>query len=220
MSEEQPDGVVMKVVNGILDHGVDGLGPLCGSDKLAQEYLLDEGYSDTAARVEALIRWEASKNFGSGFLTGLGGLVTLPASVPASLYASWFIQARLAGAIAVLHGHPTTEDRVRTLILLSLLGDAGKEILKDVGVKVANRVAMNAVKAIPGKVLIEINKKVGFRLITKAGEKGIINLTKAVPVVGGVVGGTIDAAGCVTAGRAADAIFRPAAEPEPEEAVG
>lgn len=45
---------------------------------------------------------------------------------------------------------------------------------------------------VPGKVLIEINKKVGFRLITKAGEKGAINLVKFIPLVGGVVGATID----------------------------
>jgi hypothetical protein len=33
---------------------------------------------------------------------------------------------------------------------------------------------------------------VGFRLITKFGEKGTINLVKAIPVLGGVIGGTVD----------------------------
>lgn len=32
----------------------------------------------------------------------------------------------------------------------------------------------------------------GFRLITKAGEKGIINLSKCAPVVGGLVGASLD----------------------------
>ena len=37
-----------------------------------------------------------------------------------------------------------------------------------------------------------INKRVGYRFITKAGTKGTINLTKVVPVVGAVVGGGLD----------------------------
>lgn len=62
---------------------------------------------------------------------------------------------------------------------------------------------------IPGKVLIEINKKVGFRLITKAGERGIINLVRLVPVGGGVVGGTVDAVVCKKAGKFAKKVFAP-----------
>ena len=34
--------------------------------------------------------------------------------------------------------------------------------------------------------------KVGFRFLTKFGEKGIINIAKLVPVVGGVIGGGFD----------------------------
>lgn len=32
----------------------------------------------------------------------------------------------------------------------------------------------------------------GFRLITKFGEKGVVNLGKAIPFVGGLVGGSLD----------------------------
>ena len=44
-------------------------------------------------------------------------------------------------------------------------------------------------KKIPGKALVAINQRIGYRLITKFGEKGIINLGKAIPLIGGVVGG-------------------------------
>lgn len=44
----------------------------------------------------------------------------------------------------------------------------------------------------PGEALKAINQKVGFRLLTKFGETGAINLGKAVPVVGGVIGGGFD----------------------------
>mgnify|MGYP000407501290 FL=1 len=40
--------------------------------------------------------------------------------------------------------------------------------------------------------MTKINQKVGFRLLTKFGEKGAINLVKLVPGVGGIIGGGID----------------------------
>ncbi|MGN1036943.1 MAG: EcsC family protein, partial [Ruminococcus sp.] len=60
------------------------------------------------------------------------------------------------------------------------------------GIKLGNKLAVQAVKQIPGKVLVKINQKVGFRLITKFGEKGIINLAKMVPIAGGGVSAIVD----------------------------
>jgi hypothetical protein len=39
-------------------------------------------------------------------------------------------------------------------------------------------------------VITKINQKVGFRLLTKFGSKGVINLGKMVPLTGGIIGGT------------------------------
>lgn len=41
-------------------------------------------------------------------------------------------------------------------------------------------------------MLTKINQKVGFRFLTKFGTKGLINIGKAVPIVGGVIGGGFD----------------------------
>jgi len=199
---------VKNLVRSLLTRGVDGLGPLSSSEELANEYLFDEGYETYQAKIDALIRWETAKNFGTGFITGVGGLVTLPVSVPASLFAGYFLQARLVGAVAVIHNHKLDEERVRTMVLLCMLGNAGKEVLKEAGIKAGNSLALSALSRISGKALIEINKKVGFRLFTKAGEKGVVNLTKAVPVVSGIVGGTVDAVACRTVGRFANSVFR------------
>lgn len=199
---------VKRLVRSLLTHGVDGLGPLSSSEELANEYLFDEGYETTQAKINALIRWETAKSFGTGFITGVGGLVTLPVSVPASLFAGYFLHARLIGAVVIIHNHKLDEERVRTMLLLCMLGNAGKEVLKEAGIKVGNSLALSALTRISGKALIEINKKVGLRLFTKAGEKGVVNLTKAVPLAGGFVGGTVDAVACRTVGRFADRVFR------------
>ena len=54
------------------------------------------------------------------------------------------------------------------------------------------KVCSTLVKKLPAKVLTKFNQKVVFRFIIKFGTKGLINLGKLVPVVGGVIGGTLD----------------------------
>ena len=202
------DNVALQLINGILGQGVDGLGPLASSKELVKEYKADPSFSGNSDIADSMIKWETSKNFGTGFVTGCGGLITLPVTIPASLYSTWFVQSRLSGAVAHLYGHDVNSERVRTFILLTLIGDAGKEVLKNAGIQVGNKVAMSALKKIPGRVLIEINKKVGFRLITKAGEKGVVNLAKMVPLLGGFVGGGVDAASTYSVGHIAKGIFQ------------
>ena len=74
------------------------------------------------------------------------------------------------------------------------------------------------VEKIPGKALTAINRKVGFRFITKFGETGIINLGKVVPVVGGFVGGGIDVASTRIIGKNAYNIFVKGEMPTKEDA--
>ena len=204
MNENAP----LKLVDWVIDKAIEGVPPLCSAEMLAKEFAIDRSYDSTDARVKSLIKWETSKNFTTGFLTGLGGLLTMPVTVPTALGAAWIIQARMAAAIAVLYGHDPREDRVRTFVLLSLAGDAAKEVVKRVGIEIGNKSLKSALTKIPGRLLIEINKKVGFRLLTKAGEKGAINLLKAVPIAGGVVGGTVDAVACRTVGNLAINLFK------------
>jgi hypothetical protein len=205
-----PDGdesKAIQVVKWITDKAIAGIPPLSSAEDLAKEYLIDQSYAGIEDRIGSLINWETIKNFTTGFVTGLGGIITLPVSIPGALGASWFLQARMAGAIAVICGHDLHEDRVRTLVRVSLLGNAGKEVLKNAGVKLAMKGAEKAIMRIPGRILIEINKKVGFRLLTKAGEKGVVNLIKGVPVAGGFVSGGFDAASCRAVGYAAKRLF-------------
>jgi hypothetical protein len=89
-------------------------------------------------------------------------------------------------------GYDLQDDRVKTLVFTCLTGDAAKDVLKDVGIIIGSKMANNAIKNISGKTLTAINQKVGFRLITKFGEKGVINLGKAIPILGGVIGGALD----------------------------
>lgn len=197
-----------QLVRYLLDKGLGGVGPLSSAENLAQEYLIDQGYVDLDERVDSLINWETAKNFTTGFLTGLGGVITLPVAIPSALGASWLIQARMVGAIARIYGHPLTSDRARTLVLLALAGDVAKDAMKDMGIKFGTKLTQRAINQIPGRALVEINKRIGFRLLTKAGQTGVVNFSKIVPIVGGVVGGTFDVVVCRKVGRTAKQLFR------------
>ncbi len=198
----------LQLVQYLSEKAINGVGPLSSAESLAQEYLIDKSYKDDDARVKSLINWEISKNFTTGFITGLGGLITLPVTIPASLGASWIIQARMTAAIAKIYGHDITEDRVKTMILLTLVGQSIEEVVKVAGVDFGKKLTLAAINKLPGSVCKKINAWVGFRLLTKAGEKGVINLTKLVPVVGGIVGGLVDVASCKIIAKVAITNFR------------
>jgi len=69
-------------------------------------------------------------------------------------------------------------------------------------------VAMQLIKKLPMAVIREINKKAGFMVLAKYGEKrALITLAKGVPLVGGVVGGAVDGTMTGIVGRTAKAMF-------------
>jgi hypothetical protein len=121
------------------------------------------------------------------------------------------------GAIAHIRGYDLDDDRVRTLAVAALAGDATvKEAVRRIGTDLGTRAGKQAVSRISGRALIEINKKVGFRLLTKAGTTGVINISKAIPLVGVVVGGTVDGAATGVVGKVAKRTF----PPRPDDGLG
>ncbi|WP_050933347.1 EcsC family protein, partial [Vibrio harveyi] len=158
-------------------------------------------------QANSLIRWQNTKAGTSGFLTGLGGLITMPVTLPANITSVMYVQIRMIAAIAHLGGHDLKDDRVKAMVYACLTGNAAKDILKDIGIVVGRKLTENAIKSISGKTITKINQAVGFRLLTKFGEKGAINLGKAIPLVGGIVGATFDSVTTNTIGNIARDTF-------------
>ena len=95
-----------------------------------------------------------------------------------------------------------------------MCGKAAGDVVKNTGISLGTKLTEQAIKKVAGKTLKNINKKMGFRLVTKFGEKGIINLGKMVPIAGGVVGGTFDAASTYVIGKIARTTFIGTAAPK------
>ena len=128
----------------------------------------------------------------SGFITGFGGAITLPVTIPANIGSVLYVQMRMIACTAYMAGYDISSDQVQTLVYACLAGLSVGEIAKQFGIKFGQKVAVGMIEKIPGKVLTKINQKVGFRLLTKFGEKGLINLGKLVPGVGAVINGGVD----------------------------
>lgn len=147
---------------------------------------------DPKKAAEDLIKNQAVKCSVSGFLTGVGGVVAMPAMIPVNLGSVIWIQIRMIACIAYLGGYDLYSDQVQTLIYACLAGVSVNEVVKQAGVKIGIKGTQKAIEKIPGKALVRINQKIGFRFITKFGEKGIINLGKFIPFVGALINGGFD----------------------------
>ena len=182
---------VMRLLDKLYEQATQGIAMVSPPiEETASDYLRKNPDIDTAAK--KFINYQIAKCTTSGFLAGLGGIITLPVTIPANVSSVLYVQMRMIAGLAYMGGYDTDSDQVQTLVYACLAGISVDQVLKQAGIKFGNKFAMAMVKKIPGEVLAKINQKVGFRFITKFGTKGIINLGKAVPAVGGVIGGGFD----------------------------
>ncbi|WP_215767514.1 EcsC family protein [Gluconobacter cerinus] len=134
--------------------------------------------------------WQNTKASTGGFVTNLGWAIILPVSIPANMASTLYIQLRMIAAIAHICGYDVHDDKVKTLCFICLTGESASDVIKSTGVQLGTKFTSSAIqKYITGEMLKSINKSVGFRLITKSGSTGMLNLTKMVPVVGGAFDG-------------------------------
>lgn len=182
---------VMRLLDKLYEQATQGIAMVSPPiEETAGDYLRKNPDIDTAAK--KFINYQIAKCTTSGFLAGLGGIITLPVTIPANVSSVLYVQMRMIAGLAYMGGYDTDSNQVQTLVYACLAGISVDQVLKQAGIKFGNKFAMAMVKKIPGEVLAKINQRVGFRFITKFGTKGIINLGKAVPAVGGVIGGGFD----------------------------
>ena len=174
-------------------------------EELAEDYLAKTNSREKA--IDKLIGYQTLLCGTNGFITGLGGLLVLPVAIPANVAGVIYVQLRMIAAIAHINGYDIYSDQVRTIAYTCLTGSSAANILKNVGIKISEKMAVNALKRVPGAILIKINQQVGFRLVTKFGQKGLVNVIKMMPLIGGAVGGVFDTGMTLTIGNIAKKVF-------------
>ncbi len=182
---------ILKVLDTCYEKTTNGISKISPSiDRLAGDYLSKHASKEEA--IKDMLKKQVLKCTTSGFITGFGGAITLPVTIPANIGSVLYVQMRMIACTAYMAGYDISSDQVQTLVYACLAGLSVGEIAKQFGIKFGQKVAVGMIEKIPGKVLTKINQKVGFRLLTKFGEKGLINLGKLVPGVGAVINGGVD----------------------------
>lgn len=146
----------------------------------------------------------AMKAGGIGALCCLGGFLAMPITMPGDMYMTFRIQARMVLAVAYIYGWDVRDDDFATDILLVMGGSAGISALKKLGIKIGQEYTKKVVtKHVRKEMVKQLNQLVSRKIITKAGEKRLVNFTKLVPLVGAPIGGALNYFGTLDVGRTA-----------------
>ena len=180
-------------------------------DRVAGSRDVAAGVPRSDAEIDRRIAYYCTLAGTAGFVTNMGGALTLPVTLPANMLGVAALQLRLIAEVASARGYDLHGPEARTLALACLTGNAALDILKEAGVKVGQK----AIGHIAGALVAKVNQAVGSRLLAKAGTQGVANLTKFVPVMGGLVGGTVDALSTRAVGEIAKRVFEALPTPEP-----
>lgn len=189
---ELAPGVSTTVINQALQRAIEGVGPLPGAAAAADRQLRDHDGNLKRADRE-WIEHHAGFAAAEGFVTNIGGLVTATVTIPANVTGLALIQSRMVAGIAHLHGYDLADPRVRDAILICLLGEDKVDKLvtnkklpaPPMAVATAPVHDPNLDRVVAAEVTAElINRVVGKRLA------GVIG--RRVPVVGGLVGASVD----------------------------
>lgn len=192
-----------------LERAIRGAGPLDGAATLADKER-DEHQGDVDGAIKDLIETHVRLAGAQGFLTNIGGLVTMPVAVPANIAGLALIQCRMVAAIAHLRGYDLDDKRVRSGILASLLGEE-------------RMLAMIKKKKLPGTPMavatapvyddhlstVMANEVAGEMITRMAGKRIAFTVGRRVPVVGGIIGAGTDGFSTWQIGRYVDREFLP-----------
>jgi len=185
-------GAATRLVERLLDVGIDGKGPFDPAHEIAATALKHaRGDRDQALRI--IVRDHRQLGAVGGFVTGLGGFFTMPISLPANVLEFYLLATRMTAATAKVRGYDIDQPEIRSAILLTLAGADSEDLLKKAGLQAAGgKLSSLAFDRLPAPALMVLNKAVGFRLLGRIGQGTFARLGRLVPVVGGLLGAAID----------------------------
>ena len=142
----------------------------------------------------------------TGFVTSVGGWLTMPVTLPANLAGVALLQLHLGQTIAALAGHDPSAPAVRDRVIACLLGDGtaeptrteAEETVDRVGVKLAER----ALRTLAGQVARTTGRAAVGTAKWLAERRLKRFITRGIPLVGGAIAAASDAYSTRTVSRA------------------
>jgi hypothetical protein len=177
----------------VLEVAIDGPGRLPGARTVAARHLQRHGGSVEDA-IDSLVAHHVRLASAQGFVTNLGGVAALPVAIPANLTGVAVVQVRMVAAIAHLRGYDVNDLRVRTALVMCLLG--GEEVARRIGngSLPTSPMAVATAPVFDATLDHQVAEAVLADLMNRIGGKNLaLVVTRRVPLLGGGVGAVVDA---------------------------
>ncbi len=192
------------VLRQILEIAIDGYQRFPGAEQVAESKLAKTG-GDAQLAIDAVVDQHIRLAGVQGFVTSIGGLVTLPVSMPANLTGIAIVQARMVAGIAHLRGYDLDDPRVRTAVITCLLGEDG----------VTDRLKKSSLPTSPLAIATapvfdpELDRQVAGEVVAEliariSGKRMALTVTRRIPLLGGAVGAGVDGWSTYRIGQYAD----------------
>lgn len=192
----QDNGVLgnqaVRLVENILDLGIDGKGWFDSAEEVAATALRKHP-NDPEAALDWIVRTHLARATAEGFVTSLGGFITMPVALPVNVLSFYVLATRMTAAVAKVRGYDLAQEQIRAAVLLTLVGADAEDLLRKASVAVpAGGLTNLAAQRLPGPAAMVVKKGIGFRILASAGKNTLTRFGRAVPVVGGAVGAAVD----------------------------
>lgn len=194
-------GAAGGVLRQVLEVAIDGSGWLPGAKASAARHLQKRGGSLDGA-IEAIIDFHVGLASAQGFVTNLGGIAALPVTLPANVTGVAVVQTRMVAAMAHLRGYDVDDGRVRTALIMCLLG--GEQVAKRIieGKLPTSPLAVATAPVFDPRLDQTVAEEVLGDLFARIGGKNFaLSLTRRVPLLGGGVGAVMDGVATHEIGR-------------------
>jgi uncharacterized protein (DUF697 family) len=185
----------------LLEIAIDGYGRMPSAKSAAARHLQRQAGSADEA-ISSIIDHHVRLASAQGFVTNIGGLATLPVAIPANITGVATVQVRMVAAIAHLRGYDLNDNRVRTALVMCLMG----------GEQVAKHIAQGTLPTSPLAVATapifdpELDRVVAEEVLTdlaaRIGGKNVaLAIVKRLPLMGGGVSAVMDGIATYQIGR-------------------
>ncbi|TDO55031.1 EcsC family protein [Kribbella sp. VKM Ac-2527] len=192
------------VLRRVLEIAIDGYQRFPGAEQVADRHLAKNG-GDAQLAIDAVVDQHIRLAGVQGFVTSIGGLVTLPIALPANLTGLAIVQARMVASIAHLRGYDLGDPRVRTAVITCMLGEDGVTDRLKKSSLVTSPLAIATAPVFDPELDRQVSGEVVAELLARiSGKRMALAVTRRVPLLGGAVGAGVDGWSTYRIGEFAD----------------
>ncbi|MGI3784861.1 MAG: hypothetical protein ACRYG2_29225 [Janthinobacterium lividum] len=176
----------------VLELAIDGYARVPGARTVAAKHLQKHGGSVEDA-IDSIVAHHVRLASAQGFVTNIGGVAALPVAIPANLAGIAVVQVRMVAALAHLRGYDVSDLKVRTALVMCLLG--GEEIARRIedGSLPTSPMVIATAPVFDAGLDRQVADAVLADLMNRIGGKNLaLVVTRRVPLLGGGVGAVVD----------------------------